>query len=68
MTAAPQTTPHCAVCGSPVASDAPRCPSCGLSRPAATGSKVLGRKGIWLMLAVLIAVYVVVLVIVAAAK
>jgi hypothetical protein len=29
---------------------------------------VLGRKGIWLMLAVLIAVYVVVLVIVAAAK
>jgi hypothetical protein len=68
MTAAPQTSPHCAVCGSPVAADALRCPSCGLSKPAATGPKVLGRRGIWLMLAVLVAVYVVVLVIVAAAK
>ena len=38
MTAAPQAAPHCAVCGAPVAADAPRCPSCGLSRPAATGA------------------------------
>ena len=44
MTASPQATPHCAVCGTPVASDAPRCPSCGLSRPAAQGGQVLGRQ------------------------
>ena len=68
MTAAPQPTPHCAVCGSPVASDADRCPSCGLSRPAATGSRVLGRRGLWMIAAALVAVYVVVLLIVAAAK
>jgi hypothetical protein len=68
MTAAPQTAPHCAVCGVPVASDAPRCPSCGLSRPAARGGSVLGRHGLWLIGAVLLAVYVVVLLIVAAAR
>jgi predicted amidophosphoribosyltransferase len=68
MSAAPQATPHCAVCGSPVTSDAARCPSCGLSRPAATGSRVLGRRGLWIIAAVLVAVYVVVLLIVAAAK
>ena len=39
MTAAPQPTPHCAVCGTPVAPDAARCPSCGLTRPAARGSR-----------------------------
>ena len=68
MTAAPQATPHCAVCGSPVASDAARCPSCGLSRPAAQGGSVLGRHGLWMIGAVLLAVYIVVLAIVAAAK
>jgi hypothetical protein len=68
MTAAPQATPHCAVCGSPVASDAARCPSCGLSRPAARGGSVLGRHGLWMIGAVLLAVYLVVLLIVAAAK
>jgi uncharacterized membrane protein len=51
-----------------VASDTPRCPSCGLSRPAATGGSVLGRHGLWLIGAVLLAVYVVVLLIVAAAR
>jgi hypothetical protein len=68
MTASPQATPHCAVCGAPVASDTPRCPSCGLSRPAARGGSVLGRHGLWMIAAVLLAVYVVVLLIVAAAK
>ncbi len=68
MTAAPQTTPHCAVCGAPVAVDAARCPSCGLSRPAAQGGKVLGRQGLWTVAAALLAVYVIVLLIVAAAK
>ena len=68
MTVSPQATPHCAVCGAPVASDAARCPSCGLSRPAATGGSVLGRRGLWLIAAVLAAVYLIVLLIVAAAR
>jgi hypothetical protein len=68
MTASPQTAPHCAVCGSPVAPEAARCPSCGLTLPAATGANVLGRRGLWLIVAVLAALYVVVLLIVAAAK
>jgi predicted nucleic acid-binding Zn ribbon protein len=68
MTAAPQTTPHCSVCGTPVAADAARCPSCGLSRPAARGSRVLGRQGLWMLAAAFFAVYLVVLLIVAAAR
>jgi hypothetical protein len=68
MTATPQATPHCAVCGVPVASDADRCPACGLSRPAATGGRVLGRSGLWMIAAALLAVYVIVLLIVAAAR
>ena len=68
MTAAPRTTPHCAVCGTPVSSDAARCPSCGLSRPGARGGSVLGRHGLWLIASVLLAVYVVVLLIVVAAR
>ena len=69
MTAAPQqAAPNCAVCGTPVAVDAPRCPSCGLSRPAARGSRVLGRQGIWLLAGMLLVLYLVVLLIVAAAR
>ena len=68
MTAAPQAAPHCAVCGTPVSSDAQRCPSCGLSHPAATGGSVLGRHGLWMIAAVLFAVYLVVLLIVVAAR
>jgi len=68
MSATPQTAPHCAVCGTPVAADAARCPACGLSRPAATGSRVLGRHGLWLLAGMVLVVYVVVLVIVAAAR
>jgi hypothetical protein len=68
MTAQPQVSPTCAVCGTPVAADAARCPSCGLARPAATGSKVLGRQGLWVLAGLLLVVYVIVLLIVAAAK
>jgi hypothetical protein len=39
-----------------------------LSLPAANGARVLGRRGLWAIVAVLAAVYVVVLLIVAAAK
>jgi hypothetical protein len=51
-----------------VASDVSRCPSCGLSRPAARGGSVLGRRGIWMIGAVLLGVYLVTLLIVAAAR
>jgi hypothetical protein len=68
MTAAPQAAPTCAVCGTAVSPDASRCPSCGLTRPAARGSGVLGRHGLWVLAAILLGVYVVVLLIVAAAR
>ena len=68
MTAAEHTAPTCTVCGTTVAPDAARCPSCGLTRPAARGSSVLGRQGLWVLAAMLLAVYVVVLLIVVAAR
>ena len=60
--------PQCTVCGTEVESDTKRCPSCGLARPAARGSEVLGRTGFWMLGAALLAVYGVVLLIVAAAR
>jgi hypothetical protein len=63
-----QQVSTCAVCGTRVATDADRCPSCGLSRPGARGGRVLGRKGLWLIAAVMVAVYLIVLLIVAAAR
>ena len=68
MTASPEPAPHCTVCGTAVAAGAPRCPACGLSRPAAAGARVLGRRGLWMIAAVLAAVYICVLLIVTAAK
>jgi predicted amidophosphoribosyltransferase len=70
MTAAqqPNASPTCSLCGTPVTSDAARCPSCGLSRPAARGAGVLGRHGLWALGAMLLVVYVIVLLIVAAAR
>jgi len=59
--------PQCTVCGTEVATDTARCPSCGLARPAARGSQVLGRSGFWMLGAVLLAVYAAVLVIVVTA-
>jgi hypothetical protein len=68
MTTAPQAAPTCAVCGATVAPDAARCPSCGLTLPGARGGNVLGRHGLWLIAAVLLALYVLVLLVVAAAR
>jgi len=70
MTAAPQpqASPTCVVCGAVVGPDAEKCPSCGLTRPTAQGGSVLGRRGLWLLAAMLLAVYVIVLLIVAAAR
>jgi predicted nucleic acid-binding Zn ribbon protein len=68
MTAVPESAPTCAVCGTPVSADADRCPSCGLSRPAARGSRVLQRQGLWLLAGILFGLYLVVLLIVAAAR
>lgn len=48
--------------------DTKRCPSCGLARPAARGHEVLGRSGLWLLGAMLLGVYAVVLLIVATAR
>jgi hypothetical protein len=66
--AEPLSAPQCTVCGAEVESDTKRCPACGLARPAARGSEVLGRTGLWLLGAVLLAVYAVTLLIVAAAR
>ena len=66
--AEPLSVPHCTVCGTEVGTDTKRCPSCGLARPAARGHEVLGRSGIWMLAAVLLSVYAVVLLIVAAAR
>ena len=41
---------------------------CGLARPAARGPQVLGRSGLWMLGGVMLAVYAVVLLIVAAAR
>jgi hypothetical protein len=70
MSAAPQSDAPltCNVCGTVVAPDTARCPECGLARPAARGSKVLGRQGLWLLGGAMLAVYLVVLLIVAAAR
>jgi predicted nucleic acid-binding Zn ribbon protein len=68
MTAAPQPQAHCVVCGTAVAPGTAKCPSCGLSRPAARGAGVLGRQGFWFLGVTLLVVYIVVLLIVAAAR
>ncbi|MDQ1508723.1 MAG: hypothetical protein QOG50_567 [Actinomycetota bacterium] len=60
--------PQCTVCGTEVEIDATRCPSCGLMRPTARGRQVLGRRGLWMLGIMLLAVYGVVLVIVAGAR
>ena len=66
--AQPLSGPQCTVCGTEVEVDSKRCPSCGLAKPAARGSQVLGRTGLWMLGAVLLTVYGVVLLIVAAAR
>jgi hypothetical protein len=68
VTVDPHAASTCAVCGTPVALDAARCPACGLTRPAARGSSVLGRHGLWVAAAAMLAVYLIVLLVVAAAR
>ena len=68
MTAQPLPDPKCTVCGTPVTSETARCPSCGLSRPAATGSRVLARGWVWALAAVLILGWAVALFVVAGAR
>lgn len=69
---APQQEPRdevvCSLCGTPVTPNQPRCPACGLSRPGARGSGVLGKNGLWLLAAALLVVYAIVFAIVAAAR
>ena len=66
--AEPLSVPQCTVCGAEVESDTKRCPTCGLARPAARGSQVVGRTGLWFLGAVFLVVYAVTLLIVAAAR
>lgn len=68
MTAHPIPEPRCAVCGTIVTLDARRCPSCGLSRPAATGRRVLARNGFWALGILLFVVWVAALAVVASAR
>jgi hypothetical protein len=68
VTAQPQPEILCEVCGTVVSVVDARCPSCGLTRPAARGSQVLGRDGLWMLAALLVGVYAVVLLVVAAAR
>jgi hypothetical protein len=65
--AEPLANPQCTVCGTEVSIDTARCPSCGLARPAARGSQVLGRSGFWVLGLILLSVYAVVLAIVVSA-
>ncbi|MET1003365.1 MAG: hypothetical protein ABWZ15_16270 [Acidimicrobiia bacterium] len=68
MTVQPLPEPKCTVCGTAVTLDAARCPSCGLSRPAATGSHVLARGWVWALALVLIVGWALALVVVAGAR
>ena len=68
MTVQPQPEMLCEVCGTAVTTADARCPACGLTRPASRGSEVLGRDGFWVLALLLVAVYAVVLLIVAAAR
>lgn len=65
--AEPLPVSQCTVCGTDVETDTARCPSCGLARPAARGSQVLGRSGFWMLGLVLLALYAAVFVIVVTA-
>ena len=61
-------SPRCTVCGTEVAHDVARCPSCGLHRPTATGPRVLARSWVWALGLLLLVVWVATLAVVAGAK
>ena len=59
----------CPLCGAPVGSDDSRCPECNMTLDGVGARPTgLGRRAIWLWAAVLLAIYVVVLAIVVAAR
>jgi hypothetical protein len=58
----------CPLCGAHVTAEEERCPSCGLTRPAARGRDVVGRSGLWFLALVFVAIYALVLATVAAAR
>jgi predicted nucleic acid-binding Zn ribbon protein len=60
--------PRCAVCGTVVAPDAARCPSCGLHRPTATGARVLTRSAMLVLALVLLVAWVATLAVIASAR
>jgi hypothetical protein len=68
MTAQPLPQPKCAACGAVVTDGAARCDGCGLRRPTATGPGVLTRSPVLVLAAILLAVWVVVLLVVASAR
>ncbi len=66
--AQPLSVPQCDVCGTEVAVATKRCPNCGLSLPAARGADVIAFRGLVMLGAILLGIYAVVLLIVAAAR
>lgn len=68
MSAQPLSEPRCSTCGTVVETNIRRCPSCGLERPTATGSRVLTRSAVWALAALLAVVWVITLAVVAGAK
>lgn len=68
MTTRPEPNGECPLCGAAVTVEEERCPSCGLARPAARGSAVVGRSGLWFLALMFVAIYALVLATVAAAR
>jgi hypothetical protein len=68
MTVQPQPETVCEVCGTTVAVADGKCPTCGLTRPGVRGFRVLGRDGLLTLGAMLVAIYAIALLIVAAAR
>ena len=67
-TAEPLSESHCSVCGADVAANAKRCRQCGLSLPTAHGADVINHRGLWMLGGVMLVLYAVALLIVAAAR
>ncbi len=66
--AEPLSESHGSVCGAEVGTNSKRCPNCGLSLPTAHGADVVGHRGLWMWGGVMLALYAVALIIVAAAR
>jgi hypothetical protein len=68
MNAGSEPGAECPLCGTLVTPEEDRCPSCGLTRPAARGSGVVGKSGLWFLAVMFVAIYALVLATVAAAR